>query len=254
MSEEKKPRTPYFTKELMSRENRPEGWWFKGLQLTEFQVREAMKNSRSNKEAARWLGINELTWRKYAKQYIDEETGKDLYELHKNAAGRGIPKHWVGGDWKKGVDNMLRERQSGTPRMIQRLKRALMRDGRLGFQCAACKYGEKRLTDMKAPLLIHFKNGKKSDWRIENLQWLCYNCYFLFVGDLFVRHALEKVEVNDIADPAVENQVKQVYELDEFYYQHLKKLGLEGQGDVRFKKEEEEETPDDGSEFIDIKK
>lgn len=257
MSEEKQKPKPFFTKENMARGVRPDDWWFKGLQLTEHQIREAMANSRSNKEAARWLNVHDLTYKKYAKSYIDEATGKTLFQLHMNASGKGIPKNWNNGKWKKDLDSMLKEHQPRTPKMIQKLKRELMKDGRIGFQCSACKYAEKRLTDMKSPLLINFKNGNKTDWRIENLQWLCYNCYFLFIGELFVRHALESVEVNQIDDPQVEKEVKQVYELDDFYYQHLKKLGLDGQGDVRFKEVKDDDIidyKDDGSEFIDIKK
>ena len=62
------------------------------LNLTEAQIRYAMKNSKSNSSAARFLNVSFSTYQKYAKMHIDEETGKSLYELHKNQKGKGVKK------------------------------------------------------------------------------------------------------------------------------------------------------------------
>jgi len=246
-------KTPFFTKENMARDKRPESWWHKGLQLTEAQLREAMANTRSNKEAARWLGITDITYKKYSKNTFDEATGKSLFELHKNQSGKGMPKNWAGGVWKKTLDEMLVENQPINSKKILRLKESLMKDGRLGYQCCACKFAEKRLSDLKVPLLLNFKNGKKSDWRIENLQWLCYNCYFLFVDDPFTNKMLQRIESNPFEMPEVKEDMQEFYQLDDFYYDHLKKLGLEGAGDILYKPDESE-PDEDGNEFIDIRK
>jgi hypothetical protein len=243
-----------FNKVDMKKGARPDHWWHKGLQLTEEQIREAMANTRSNKEAARWLGITDITYKKYSKAYIDQETGKTLFELHKNPSGKGMPKNWAGGVWKKNLDDMLIENQPINSKKILRLKDLIMKDGRLGYKCSACGYCEKRLTDMKVPLLLNFKNGKKSDWRIENLQWLCYNCYFLFIGNPFSNKMLERVETTPIENTIIEEDFKEVYQLDDFYYEHLKKLGLDGTGDILFKEEDIiDYKEDEGSEFIDFK-
>lgn len=246
-------KTYNFTKENMQKGVRPEEWWHKGLQLTEQQVRDAMANSRSNKEAARWLGITDITYKKYANSYIDEATGKTLFALHMNQSGKGMPKNWTGGKWKKSLDEMLVENQPINSKRIARLKELLMIDGRLGYQCSACKYAEKRLTDMKVPLLLNFKNNIKSDWRIENLQWLCYNCHFLFVGDIFSNKMLQKVEALPLHTEGMKDEVQEVYQLDDFYYEHLKKLGLDNQGDILFKDPDIVDFEDDGDEFIDIR-
>jgi len=253
----KEKRTGFtFTKENMARDVRPDHWWYKGLALTKAQVLEAMANSRSNEEAARWLGIHYRTWKKYAKMYKDEETGKTLFDKHMNITGRGIPKNWAHGHWKKTLDEMLTENQPMGSKHILHLKELLMKDGRMGFKCHSCGYCEKRLTDMRAPLILHFKNGTKSDWRLENLQWMCYNCYFVLVGDVFTNQFIKAIETKTIGDPSMRLDVQENFELDDFYYDHLKKLGLDGEGDVRFKQNKEDTyvDPDDGSEFIDIKK
>jgi hypothetical protein len=244
-----------FTKENMARGVRPETWWNRGLQLSPERIREAMANTRSNKEAARWLGITDVTYKKYAKKHIDEATGKSLFELHKNQAGKGMPKNWVGGQWKKNLDDMLVENQPINTKKIIKLKELLMKDGRLGYQCATCKFSEKRLTDMKAPLLLNFVNGKRSDWRIENLRWLCYNCYFLFIEDPFSNKMLQRLEAMPIDAPEIKEDAQELFQLDDFYYDHLKKLGLDGQGDVLFKEPTGTPVDDDElSDLIDFKK
>ena len=51
-------------------------------------------------------------------------------------------------------------------------------------KCNHCGYCQKRPTDLKVPLVIHHVNGNQTDHRRENLEVLCYNCYFVLVGDL----------------------------------------------------------------------
>ena len=53
------------------------------VHITENQIRYAMENTNSNVQAGRFLGVSRPTYTKYAKMYIDEETGKSLYELEK---------------------------------------------------------------------------------------------------------------------------------------------------------------------------
>ena len=52
--------------------------------LTEDIIRNAMKHTQSNFQAARYLNLTIETYRKYAKMYVDRESGKNLYEFHKN--------------------------------------------------------------------------------------------------------------------------------------------------------------------------
>lgn len=245
-----------FTKENMKKGVRPESWYYKGLQLSEAKVREAMANTRSNQEAAKWLGIEIRTWKKYAKMYFDEASGKSLFELHKNISGRGIPKTLANSRWKKTLEELLTEGQPLSVERIAKFKDMLMKDGRLGFCCKACGYSEKRLTDMKAPLILHFKNNNKTDWRIENLEWICYNCHFILIGDIFSNAMIRRIEGTHITSETIREDIEKGFQLDEFYYDHLRKLGLDGPGDVHFKPDDivDYKDPDDGSEFIDIKK
>ena len=49
------------------------------LNLTESQIRYAMKNSKSNSGAARFLNVSLTTYQKYSKLYKDEETAERLF-------------------------------------------------------------------------------------------------------------------------------------------------------------------------------
>lgn len=44
--------------------------------LPESDIRYAIANTKSNAEAARFLKVSFDTWKKYAKMYVDRETGR----------------------------------------------------------------------------------------------------------------------------------------------------------------------------------
>ena len=56
------------------------------LNVPESDIRYAMENTKSNAAAARFLKISFTSYKKYARMYTDRDTGKTLYELHKNLA------------------------------------------------------------------------------------------------------------------------------------------------------------------------
>ena len=66
--------------------------------ITREQLLAAMKMTKSNMACARYLGISYMHYSRYAKSYIDEETGKTLFDLHKNQSGKGIRKFLGGKD------------------------------------------------------------------------------------------------------------------------------------------------------------
>ena len=59
--------------------------------VLESDVRRAMKHTLSNAQAAKFLGINKITYKKYASQYF--ENGVSLYEMHCNPNGKGITRN-----------------------------------------------------------------------------------------------------------------------------------------------------------------
>jgi hypothetical protein len=155
------------------------------------------------------------------------------------------------------LDDWLTEGQAATEKRVSMLKEALIKDGRMGYECSCCSYGEKRVTDMKSPILLSFSNGDKTDWRLENLKWMCYNCAFIYGLDYFSDAQMRRVE--SISSPAemtstTDNSIE-FYDVDEIMQEQFKKLGLDdGSGDI-IKEDDlldyKEDTEDDYSDLID---
>jgi hypothetical protein len=149
----------------------------------ESDIKRAMKCTQSNMAAARYLGINYLTYKKYAKMYFDEN-GVSLFDLHLNQSGKGVVKPWMsGGSHNKTfpIHGILNNQFPKYP--LQKLGQRLIREGVMLPRCALCGCEEFRITDKKYPLILTQKNNDEHDYRIENLEFLCYNCYFLTVGN-----------------------------------------------------------------------
>jgi hypothetical protein len=202
--------------------------------LSKEDIVRAMKVTLSNKAAARYLHVSYIHYKRFAQNFTDETTGKTLFEMHKNQSGKGIPKFITNRGKEPALLDVIEGRvpiESYTP---EKLKRRLIQEGYLHEYCNKCDFNERRVIDYKIPLLLNFKDGNKKNWNIDNVELLCYNCYFLYVGDVFNTRQLDAIE--DFVQPLQSNSVD--WELDEYYKEHFKELGLL-----------DEET-NDGDEFI----
>lgn len=192
--------------------------------LTEAVIRNAMKHTQSNFQAARYLNVTIDTYRKYARLYIDQETGKTLYDLHINNSGKGIKRV----SWRHdiSIEKINEIMSSDSYRAInqQKLKGRLIYEGILRMECYNCGHHEKRVVDYKQPLILSFKDGNKNNWKIENLEMLCYNCYFLYVGNLFTEKQIQMLED---ANATYLKKGEVDWQVDENFLQHFKELGLE---------------------------
>ena len=153
------------------------------MNLTETEIRYAMENTRSCAEAARFLKVSYESFRKYASLYIDSASGKSLFELHKNAYGKGIrkqPKQRLHGHY--GLMDILEGKYPNYNRY--KLKERLLRSGLFEEKCDCCGFDERRVLDYTVPLLLDWIDGDPTNHRQENLRFLCYNCYYLNVGNL----------------------------------------------------------------------
>lgn len=172
---------------------------FEGFNLTEREIRYAMANSTSNLDAARFLRISPVTYRKYARLYIDPETGLDLHALHKKT--HVVKKNRVRPKWfKKGKELMeaiLRGELKPPP--TYQFKYFLIREGILEEQCD-CGFKEKRITDGAVPLLLIYNDGNHENGRRENIRFMCYNCYFLQMGNIWGRPAKPKFDIPEEFD------------------------------------------------------
>ena len=192
--------------------------------LTEAVIRNAMKHTQSNLQAARYLNVTIETYRRYAKLYIDRETGKTLYDLHRNATGKGVRRI----NWKDeiSVEKINEIMSSESYRAINqtKLKNRLVYEGIIRAECYKCGHNEKRVIDYKQPLILNFIDGNKHNWKVENLRMLCYNCYYLYVGNLFSEKQIKRLE--DTNAPTLKKEEID-WEIDDNFLQHFKDIGLE---------------------------
>jgi hypothetical protein len=165
-------------------------WKKAAYNLTESEIRYAMANSTSNNQAAAFLHVTAATYKKYAELYYDHESGKNLYELHKNKAGKKIQK-------RKHVqsiatmDDILLGKHPGYN--LRRLKERLIDEAIFEDKCMICGFCEQRITDYKSPTNLVFKDSNPRNHLKENLEIVCYNCFFLYYGDLSTKSFLRKV-------------------------------------------------------------
>ncbi len=148
--------------------------------FTKEDILRAMRITKSNRSAARYLGCSYQHYKKWAKQYIDQKTGKTLFEIHLNPFGVGIPKFAVNSQSKKTAADSLKsilnngiEIDHFKPKEI---KEALLREGFLEHKCYNCDFREERVIDRRIPLLLNFRDKNKRNYTLENLEMLCYNC------------------------------------------------------------------------------
>jgi len=191
--------------------------------LSEAVIRDAMKHTKSNTQAARYLNLTIDTYRKYAKLYMDQESGKTLYELHDNRAGKGIAKlNWKQEFPMERLEKILNSEEY-KPFNAQKLKARLLYEGKLKLECYRCSHNEKRVIDYKQPIVLNFIDGNKFNWKLENLEMICYNCHFLYIGGLFNDKQLKRIE--DASAPTIKS-AEINYQLDDDFLKHFNDIGL----------------------------
>lgn len=151
--------------------------------LTRLDLEYALKNCKSLASAARFLNVSYDVIVRESKLHRKEGTDKTYYELLYNQLGIGIRKSGGGnpGLVKKPMEEILEGKHPNyNPYHIQ--NRLLKNDIYLPRRCAICSFFEVRPSDGKIPLRLDFINGDTTDHRLENLRWLCYNHYYIYVG------------------------------------------------------------------------
>ena len=188
-----------YQKKLPHEVSKAMGFPHLGLQLTEDEIRDSMANSRNISEACRYMGINFKTWSKYAKMYVDLETGKTLYEIHRKYGNPNLVrprkhKENLPRRFQKQIDKLLTYRKWTSPARVAILKKMLVLHELDKDYCEHCNYHERRVKDGKQPLILHFVDGDRRNWELKNIKWLCYNCFFIHVFDTFSGRILRNMQ------------------------------------------------------------
>ena len=200
--------------------------------LSKEQILIAMRKTKSNRAAARYLAVSYVHYKKWAKLY-DSETHENLFEEHLNQSGKGIPKFISDKGKIPAILDIIEGRVDPSHFTPEKIKQKLLVEGYLDDCCSHCGFNERRVLDHKVPLLLHFKDDNKKNYKLDNIELLCYNCYFLTIGDIFSDKQIQHIE-----DLKPVNEGEFDWEIDKYHLNRLKELGLE-QGEE-----------DDSNEFI----
>ena len=188
--------------------------------ITKEQILASMAKTKSNMAAARYLNCSYVHYKKWAKLY-ESKTHDNLFEQHKNQSGVGIPKFLRVGGKEPALMDIIEGRANASSFTPDKIKYRLITEGYLDEKCSMCGFEERRVLDYKMPLLLNFKDDNKKNYKLDNIELLCYNHYFLNVGDIFTDKQIEGIE-----DHKPVNQGKVEWEVDEYHLQRLKELGL----------------------------
>ena len=193
-----------------------------------------MKMTRSNLAAARYLHVSYNHYKKYARMYKNDD-GVVLLEAHKNQSGTGIPKFALKGSSKIPLMDLLEGRVPIEHFKAKEIKERLIFEGMIEEKCAKCGFSERRIKDTKVPVILNFIDGNKKNWHLDNLEFLCYNCSFLYAAS-----PIEEKQAEAMEDYVKTRDDEPDWELDQAHIDHLKSLGLF----------DDNEEKNDGSEYI----
>ncbi len=205
-------------------------------------VLRAMRFTKSNRAAAKYLGCSYQHYKPFAKNFKVDETDHNspsLFEAHKNQSGKGIPKFLPNRRKEPNVKNIVETGTGWESFTPEKIKSRLITEGYLREECCKCMFNERRVTDYKMPLLLNFKDNNKSNYLLENLELVCYNCYFLYVAD-----PLTQDQIRHIEDNTEVKAVPHEWDLSPEQIENMKSLGLW----------DEDEDDEPGSEFISYQK
>lgn len=198
----------------------------KAKPLSKQQIQAAINKTMSNRAAARYLGVSYIHYKKWAQNY-DSETHENLFEQHKNQSGKGIPKFLNGSVKQPAVLDIIEGRVDSSHFSAAKIRERMIGEGYLDDCCSNCSFNERRVLDYKVPLIMNFKDGNKKNYKLDNVELLCYNCYFLTVGDIFSDKQVQTMEEHK---PVNEGKVD--WEIDDYHLQRLKELGLEDEDEL----------------------
>lgn len=167
------------------------------------------------KEARLRLGMSLSKFRKFAQLYLDEETGLDYYELIRRKKNKGNVKI----RYTPIVKQSHKPKRFELKLILEGFKRNILPDEKLKFFtisggwkpqiCETCGFEQKRSVDYKVPLKLLFKDGKRYNGKLENLEFICYNCHFLHHPN----YKLIDEDFYDVSVNTVSNKIDEKREL-----------------------------------------
>jgi hypothetical protein len=167
--------------------------------LTKSQIERAMQYTKSVRAAAKYLGCSYQHLKPFMKMLRVDDSDPNsptLFEIHKNQNGKGIPKFLPNRRKEPNVKNIILTGTGWESFTPEKIKVRLVAEGYLKDECYTCGFNERRVTDYKIPLLLNFKDNNKCNYLLDNLEQLCYNCYYLYIGEVLSPNQIRHIEDN----------------------------------------------------------
>jgi len=207
------------------------------INLSKEQILAAQAVTQSNRQAARRLHLHFDTYRREASKYETfPGSGITLFEAHK-ATPAGIPRYKSRVVKEVPIEEIIEGRADGSLWPIEDIRDKLIHGQYLVECCSSCGFKERRLPDYKIPLLLTFLDGKQTNYLLDNLTFLCYNCFYIQVGDIYNSKDQAHIEGHIPLDGVSEV----VYEVDEYMKKRFEELGIA---------DEQDDDPDGLNEII----
>lgn len=152
------------------------------INLSESEIKYAIENTKSSAQAARFLRVSSATFKKYASIYKNPATDTTWYEFSNNKNGVGVFRSPKKSDFFSDLKEVLEGKKISKNKTY--FKKRLLMSGLVEDKCCLCKFQEKRISDESSPFLLDYIDGNTDNQKLENIRVLCYNCYYVNVGNL----------------------------------------------------------------------
>ena len=107
--------------------------------LTREDIERAIRMTKSNKAAARYLHVSFPHYKTYAKLFTNED-GVALYDTHLNQAGKGIPKFLSSTGKEPPLEGLLNGTVPVEHFKPEKIKQKLFAEGYLKEECKQCGF------------------------------------------------------------------------------------------------------------------
>ena len=148
--------------------------------LLRSDIEEAVNRTTSLSAAARYLDVSYNTFKKYC-----QLVAPDLWEMHKNQFGHArnrkkdynYTKKRGGYNMKKLLLGGYNGQRLNKKKLIINLTEKLI--DIFPPQCNICGFNERRMTDLSLPFMINFLDNDHTNYKQENMELVCFNCFYL---------------------------------------------------------------------------
>jgi hypothetical protein len=162
-------------------------WFNKKLNLQPEELMHVIRVGSSLAEMAKLIGVSRPTFYTYLKMYSDEN-GVPFTDIALKYASENLKKKKMENAQtkKRFIKTSMTSILLGKHPTYNRktLQRRLIDEGVFEEKCALCGFEERRVLDYKVPLILIFKDGNKQNHVKDNMEFCCYNCFFLNYNDL----------------------------------------------------------------------